>query len=60
MTDTEYLYCESRYDELYHEKMALYKKLNAVCDEMNRLNTTVFNNPKPVCEIKFPYKEFSS
>ena len=30
MTDSEYLYCESRYDEL---KMALYKKLKTVRDE---------------------------
>ena len=59
MTNSEYLYCESRWNELYREKMELYKKLQAVCDEMDNLNA-IFNNPKPIREIKFPYKEFSS
>lgn len=59
MTNSEYLYCESRWNELYCEKMELHKKLQSVCAEMDKLNT-VFNNPKLVCEIEFPYKEFSS
>lgn len=59
MTNSEYLYCESRWNKLYHEKMELYKKLGAVCDEMNKLNV-IFNNPKPIREIEFPYREISS
>lgn len=59
MTNSEYLYCVSRWNELYREKMELHKKLKAVYDEMDKLNV-VFNNLNSILEIKFPYKEISS